>query len=134
MNIILDTSCVVKNVDNVGNLNSYILDPVGFIRSAVKGRQDAPRQGPETNRPCWGNRTNDFLEPRIATQRVPEQKQFASGDEDRHAHWGGVTCNSIFASWSGALPILRTKGSQRGSEWILSNRFSVAISASPPSW
>ena len=28
-------------------MSSYTLRPVGFIRSAVKGRADAPRQGPE---------------------------------------------------------------------------------------
>lgn len=28
-------------------MSSYTLHPVGFIRSNVKGRQDAPRQGPE---------------------------------------------------------------------------------------
>src|ERR1044072_6816324 len=28
-------------------MNSYTLEPVGFIRSTVKGREDAPRQGPE---------------------------------------------------------------------------------------
>jgi len=27
--------------------NSYTLEPIGFIRSTVKGREDAPRQGPE---------------------------------------------------------------------------------------
>ena len=40
---------------------------------------------------------------------------------------GSVTLNLIFASCSGALPILRRNGSQRGSLWILSNRFSVVI-------
>lgn len=28
-------------------VSSYTLQPVGFIRSTVKGRADAPRQGPE---------------------------------------------------------------------------------------
>jgi predicted ABC-type ATPase len=28
-------------------MNSYTLEPVGFIRSTVKGREDAPKQGPE---------------------------------------------------------------------------------------
>jgi hypothetical protein len=28
-------------------MNSYIVEPIGFIRSTVKGRADAPRQGPE---------------------------------------------------------------------------------------
>jgi hypothetical protein len=45
---------------------------------------------------------------------------------------GSVTLNSIFASCSGAWPTLRRNGSQRGSAWILSNRFSVTISKKPP--
>jgi hypothetical protein len=53
---------------------------------------------------------------------------------DGGAHSGGsVTLNLILVSWSGALPILRTNGSQRGSEWILSNRFCGTISPSPGS-
>ena len=56
-------------------------------------------------------------------------------DSRRRVHCGsGGTLNSILASCSGALPILRRKGSQRGSEWILSNRFSATISPSPGSW
>ncbi len=51
---------------------------------------------------------------------------------DGGAHSGGsVTLNLILASCSGALPILRRNGSQRGSEWILSNRFCGTISPSP---
>src|SRR5436190_17223518 len=46
---------------------------------------------------------------------------------------GSVTLNWILASCSGARPILRRKGSQRGSEWILSNRFSAAMLISPGS-
>src|SRR6266480_1429754 len=34
-------------------MNSYALEPVGFIRSAVKGREDAPRQGPEGAPDAW---------------------------------------------------------------------------------
>src|ERR1051325_3562379 len=41
------------NVDNVASMNSYILEPVGFIRSTVKGREDAPRQGPEGAPDGW---------------------------------------------------------------------------------
>ena len=53
---------------------------------------------------------------------------------EKVAHCGGrVTLNLILASWSGALPILRRNGSQRGSEWILSNRFSTTISENPGS-
>ena len=33
--------------------NSYKLQPVGFIRSTVKGREDAPRQGPEGAPDAW---------------------------------------------------------------------------------
>ena len=28
-------------------MSTYTLDSIGFIRSTVKGREDAPRQGPE---------------------------------------------------------------------------------------
>ena len=34
-------------------MNSYALEPVGFIRSTVKGRADAPRQGPEGAPDAW---------------------------------------------------------------------------------
>src|SRR6266508_4492997 len=34
-------------------MNSYTLEPIGFIRSTVKGRQDAPRQGPEGAPDAW---------------------------------------------------------------------------------
>jgi tRNA-Thr(GGU) m(6)t(6)A37 methyltransferase TsaA len=34
-------------------MNSYNLQPVGFIRSTVKGREDAPRQGPEGAPDAW---------------------------------------------------------------------------------
>ena len=34
-------------------MNSYVLEPVGFIRSIVKGREDAPRQGPEGAPDAW---------------------------------------------------------------------------------
>src|ERR1700716_469125 len=34
-------------------MNSYTLEPVGFICSAVKGREDAPRQGPEGAPDAW---------------------------------------------------------------------------------
>ena len=41
--------------------NSYTLEPIGFIRSTVKGREDAPRQGPEGAPDAWLE-----LEPRFA--------------------------------------------------------------------
>jgi len=34
-------------------MSSYILEPIGFIRSTVKGREDAPRQGPEGAPDAW---------------------------------------------------------------------------------
>jgi tRNA (Thr-GGU) A37 N-methylase len=34
-------------------MNSYTLEPVGFIRSRLKGREDAPKQGPEGAPDAW---------------------------------------------------------------------------------
>jgi tRNA (Thr-GGU) A37 N-methylase len=34
-------------------MNSYTIESVGFIRSTVKGRADAPRQGPEGAPDAW---------------------------------------------------------------------------------
>ena len=34
-------------------MSAYTLEPVGFIRSTVKGREDAPRQGPEGAPDAW---------------------------------------------------------------------------------
>ncbi len=42
-------------------MNSYTVDPVGFIRSTLKGREDAPRQGPEGAPDAWLE-----IEPRFA--------------------------------------------------------------------
>jgi tRNA-Thr(GGU) m(6)t(6)A37 methyltransferase TsaA len=42
-------------------MSDYTLEPVGFIRSTVKGRQDAPRQGPEGAPDVWLE-----IEPRFA--------------------------------------------------------------------
>ena len=42
-------------------MNSYTLEPVGFIRSTVKGREDAPRQGSEGAPDAWLE-----IEPRFA--------------------------------------------------------------------
>ena len=36
-----------SGVTNIAKMSAYTLDPVGFIRSTVKGPEDAPRQGPE---------------------------------------------------------------------------------------
>src|SRR5207247_7194937 len=42
-------------------MSSYTLGPVGFICSTVKGREDAPRQGPEGAPDAWLE-----IEPRFA--------------------------------------------------------------------
>src|SRR5258708_34032410 len=42
-------------------MNSYTLELVGFIRSTVKSRHDAPRQGPEGAPDAWLE-----IEPRFA--------------------------------------------------------------------
>ena len=34
-------------------MNSYTLQPVGFIRSTLKRREEAPRQGPEGAPDVW---------------------------------------------------------------------------------
>jgi tRNA-Thr(GGU) m(6)t(6)A37 methyltransferase TsaA len=44
---------------------TYTLEPVGFIRSTVKGREDAPRQGPEGSPDAWLE-----IEPRFAEALV----------------------------------------------------------------
>ena len=54
-------SCIVESVNKVGNMSSYTLEPIGFIRSTVKGREDAPRQGPEGAPDAWLE-----IEPRFA--------------------------------------------------------------------
>jgi tRNA-Thr(GGU) m(6)t(6)A37 methyltransferase TsaA len=46
-------SCIVESVNNVARMSSYPLEPIGFIRSTVKGREDAPRQGPEGAPDVW---------------------------------------------------------------------------------
>jgi len=48
-------------VNNVARMSSYPLEPIGFIRSTVKGREDAPRQGPEGAPDAWLE-----VEPRFA--------------------------------------------------------------------
>jgi len=42
-------------------MNSYTLEQIGFIRSTVKRREDAPRQGPEGAPDAWLE-----IEPRFA--------------------------------------------------------------------
>ncbi len=54
-------SCGVESVNNVARMNSYTLESVGFIRSMVKGRADAPRQGTEGAPDAWLE-----IEPRFA--------------------------------------------------------------------
>ena len=46
---------------NVAWMNFYTLEPVGLIRSTVKGHEDAPRQGPEGAPDAWLE-----IEPRFA--------------------------------------------------------------------
>ena len=46
---------------NVDVMSSYTLEPVGFIHSSVKGREDAPRQGAEGAPDAWLE-----IEPRFA--------------------------------------------------------------------
>jgi tRNA-Thr(GGU) m(6)t(6)A37 methyltransferase TsaA len=43
-------------------MNSYTLEPIGFIRSTVKGRADAPRQGPEGAPDAWVEIEPQFAE------------------------------------------------------------------------
>src|SRR5438067_598832 len=43
-------------------MNSYCLEPVGFIRSSVKGCEDAPRQGPEGAPDAWLEIESQFAE------------------------------------------------------------------------
>jgi len=54
--------CVVESVNNVARMNSYTIDPVGFIRSTVKDREDAPRQGPEGAPDAWLEIESRFAE------------------------------------------------------------------------
>ena len=48
-------------MNNVRLMTSYTLNAVGFIRSTVKGREDAPRQGAEGAPDAWLE-----IEPRFA--------------------------------------------------------------------
>ncbi|MEY2565456.1 MAG: hypothetical protein QOH88_3649 [Verrucomicrobiota bacterium] len=40
-------------MDNVGKMSAYALQPIGFIRSTIKTREGAPRQGPEGAPDVW---------------------------------------------------------------------------------
>jgi tRNA-Thr(GGU) m(6)t(6)A37 methyltransferase TsaA len=48
--------------DIIRDMSSYTLQPVGFIRSTVKGREDAPRQGPEGAPDAWLEIEPDFAD------------------------------------------------------------------------
>src|SRR5262249_43957408 len=96
--------------EQLNHCGVYLLGSLGASESTIFSKRGSPRSG---------------------SQKCSD---FNRGEESRDAHWSAGTLNSILASWSGALPSLRRRGSQRGSEWILSKRFSVTISASPPSW
>ena len=52
---------VGKSMKAIPKMKSYALQPLGFIRSTVKGREDAPRQGPEGAPDAWLE-----IEPRFA--------------------------------------------------------------------
>jgi tRNA-Thr(GGU) m(6)t(6)A37 methyltransferase TsaA len=43
-------------------MRSYTLEPVGFIRSTLKRREDAPRQGPEGAPDAWLEIEPEFAE------------------------------------------------------------------------
>jgi tRNA-Thr(GGU) m(6)t(6)A37 methyltransferase TsaA len=45
--------CISGRANKVERMSSYTLEPVGFIRSTVKGRADAPRQGAEGAPDAW---------------------------------------------------------------------------------
>ena len=47
---------------SVLHMSTYSLEPVGFIRSTVKGREDAPRQGPEGAPDAWLEIESRFAE------------------------------------------------------------------------
>jgi tRNA-Thr(GGU) m(6)t(6)A37 methyltransferase TsaA len=49
-------TCVALN-----EMDTYTLEPIGFLRSTVKGREDAPRQGSEGAPDAWLE-----IEPRFA--------------------------------------------------------------------
>jgi tRNA-Thr(GGU) m(6)t(6)A37 methyltransferase TsaA len=51
----------MESMINLASMNAYTLEPIGFIRSTVKGREDAPRQGPEGAPDAWLE-----IEPRFA--------------------------------------------------------------------
>ena len=53
---------------NVAWMHSYTLDPVGFIRSTVKGHEDAPRQGPEGAPDAWLEIEPRFAEASLGTE------------------------------------------------------------------
>jgi tRNA (Thr-GGU) A37 N-methylase len=42
-------------------MSSYSLEAIGFIRSTIKGREDAPRQGPEGAPDAWLEIEPDLL-------------------------------------------------------------------------
>jgi tRNA-Thr(GGU) m(6)t(6)A37 methyltransferase TsaA len=57
----LSGGCIVESVNKVEWMSAYSLEPIGFIHSTVKGREDAPRQGPEGAPDAWLE-----IEPRFA--------------------------------------------------------------------
>ncbi len=63
-------SCVGEKVNNVARMNSYALEPIGFIRSTVKGRADAPPQGPEGAPDAWLEIEPRFVEALLGWKSV----------------------------------------------------------------
>jgi tRNA-Thr(GGU) m(6)t(6)A37 methyltransferase TsaA len=51
----------MRGGSDVASMDSYMLEPVGFIRSTLKSRADAPRQGSEGAPDAWLE-----IEPRFA--------------------------------------------------------------------
>ncbi|MFL6353615.1 MAG: tRNA (N6-threonylcarbamoyladenosine(37)-N6)-methyltransferase TrmO [Bryobacteraceae bacterium] len=49
-------------MESILHMNTYSLEPIGFIRSTVKGREDAPRQGPEGAPDAWLEIESRFAE------------------------------------------------------------------------
>lgn len=46
-------SCGAECADDINSMDSATLEPIGFIRSTVQGRADAPRQGAEGAPNAW---------------------------------------------------------------------------------
>jgi hypothetical protein len=88
-------------------MNSYTLEPVGFIRSTVEGREDAPRQGPEgapdarefhdETLPQEGAKTARFWVQCVVLIFVPCElpRMFASTPPNRNFRWNRKRRSSL---------------------------------------